>query len=69
METVEQFFARLQRKNNWTDQGKIKAVLKYLKTEEINTVMVLKDMWEDIKSEMPLSLGMKIALEDEMRRM
>lgn len=69
VETVEQFFARLQKKNNWTDQGKIKAVLEYLKTEEIKTVKVFKDMWEDIKSDMPLSLGMKIALEEEMRRM
>ena len=65
---MEQFFARLQKKYNWTDQGRKKAVLEDLRKKEIKTVKALKDLWEDIKSELPLSMGIKIALEVEMKR-
>ena len=68
-ETVEQFFSRLQKKYKWTDQGKMKAVLETLRQQEIKTTDVLKDLWEDVKSELPLSMGMKIALEEEIKRL
>lgn len=68
-ETVEQFFRRLQKKYKWTDQGKMKAVLETLRQQEIKTTDVLKDLWEDVKSELPLSMGMKIALEEEIKRL
>lgn len=68
-ETVEQFFGRLQKKYKWTDQGKMKAVLETLRQEEIKTTKVLKELWEDIKSKLPLSMGMKIGLEEEMKRL
>ena len=68
-ETVEQFFSRLQKKYNWTDQGKMKAVLETLRQEEIKTTEVLKELWEDVKSKLPLSIGMKIGLEEEIKRL
>ena len=68
-ETVEQFFSRLQKKYNWTNQGKIKAVLKALREQEINTTDVLKELWDDVKSKLPLSIGMRIGLEEEMKRL
>lgn len=45
----------------------MKTLKEHLKEEEINTVKVLKEMWEDIKSSLPLSIGMKIVLEEEMQ--
>ena len=45
----------------------MKTLKEHLKKEEINTVKVLKEMWEDIKSSLPLSIGMKIVLEEEMQ--
>ena len=68
-ETVEQFFSRLQKKYKWTDQGKMKAVLETLRQQEINTTKVLKELWEDIKSQLPLSLGMKMGLDEEIKRL
>lgn len=68
-ETVKQFFSRLQKKYNWTDQGKMKAVMETLRQQEINTTKVFKELWEDVKSELPLSIGMKIGLEEEMKRL
>ena len=64
---MEQFFVRLEKKKNWTDQGKKKAVLEDLRKKEINTVKALKELWEDIKLDLPLSTGMRIALEEEMK--
>jgi len=66
---VEQFFSRLQKKYKWTDQGKMKAVLETLRKQEIKTTDVLKELWEDVKSELPLSMGMKIGLEEEIKRL
>ena len=66
-ETVEQFFARLRKKYNWTDQGKMKEVVSELRKNEINTVKVLKDLWEEVKGEIPLSIGMKRCLEVEIQ--
>jgi len=66
---VEQFFSRLQKKYKWTNQGKMKAVLETLRQQEIKTTEVLKELWEDIKSQLPLSLGMKMGLEEEMKRL
>ena len=68
-ETVEELFGRLQRKYKWTDQGKVKAVLESLRQQEIKTTKVLKELWEDVKYELPLSIGMKIGLEEEMKRL
>ena len=68
VETLEQFFARLKKKNNWTDQGKMKAVLSDLRSKEISTVEALKELWEKVKPDLSLSLGMKRSLEEEMKR-
>ena len=64
---MEQFFSRLQYKHHWTDQGSVKAVLEYLRTQEINTVRVLKDMWEEIKTNLPLSMGMMKVMEEDIK--
>lgn len=66
VETLEQFFARLKKKHKWNDQGKVKEVLLILRSNEINTVKVLKDMWEDVKPDLPLSIGMKRCMEEEI---
>ena len=66
---MEQFFNRLQKKYKWTSEGKMKAVLEALRQKEIMTTYVLKDLWEDVKSELPLSMGMKIGMEEEIKRM
>ena len=47
----------------------MKAVLEALRQKEIMTTYVLKDLWEDVKSELPLSMGMKIGMEEEIKRM
>ena len=56
METLEQFFARLKKKYNWTDQGKMRGVLLDLRSKEINTVKALKELWEDVKPELLLEM-------------
>ena len=66
---MEQLFDRLQKKYNWTNQGKTKAVLEALRQQEINTTEVLKELWEVVKSELPLSIGLEIGLEEEMKCM
>ena len=68
-ETVEQFFTRVKKKYNWTDQGKVKAVLEALHQQEIKTVEALKESWEDVKCELPLTIGLKIGLEQEIKRL
>ena len=68
METLEQFFARLKKKYHWTDQGKMKEVMSHLQKEDINTVQALKELWEDLKSELPLSIGMKRCMEEEISK-
>ena len=65
--TVEQFFARLKKKHHWTDQGKTTAVLAELRRNEINTVKALKELWDDVKSELPLSEGMNKIMEEEIK--
>lgn len=65
--TVEQFFARLKKKHHWTDQGKTAAVVTDLRSKEINTVKALKELWDDVKSELPLSTGMKRIMEEEIK--
>lgn len=67
MVTVEQFFARVKTKHHWTDQGKTTAVLEDLRRKEINTVKALKELWDDVKSELPLSAGMKKIMDDEIK--
>lgn len=47
----------------------MKAVLKGLSRKEIHVVKVLKALWEDIKSELQLLIGVKIDLEEELKRM
>ena len=68
VDSVERFFARLMQQHHWTEQGKVNSVLDHLRRQEINTVMVLKEMWEEVKSDLPLSMGMKKVLEQEMGR-
>ena len=65
--TVEQFFSRLKKKHHWTDQGKTSAVVADLRSKEINTVKALKELWDDVKSELPLSTGMKKIMEEEIK--
>ena len=65
--TVEQFFTRLKKKHHWTDQGKTTAVLADLRSKEINTVKALKELWDDVKSELPLSHGMKKVMDEEIK--
>jgi len=45
------------------------AVLDTLRQQEITTVEALKELWEDVKPELPLSTGMNIALEEEIKRL
>ena len=47
----------------------MKAVLETLRQQEIRTTNALKELWEDVKSVLPLSMGMKIALEEEIKRL
>ena len=68
VETLEQFFARLKKKYHWTDQGKMKEIMSHLKKEDINTVKALKELWEDLKSELPLSIGMKRCMDEEISK-
>ena len=66
METLEQFFNRLKKKHHWTDQGKMRRVLLDLRSKEINTVKALKELWEEVKPELPLTIGIRRALEEEL---
>ena len=68
VETLEQFFARLKKKYNWNDQGHVKEVVPHLRSRDINTVRVLKELWKDVKPELPLSIGMKLVMEEEIHK-
>lgn len=68
-ESVEQFIARLEKKYNWTNQGRKKALLEDLRKKDITIVKVLKKLWNEIKSELKLSIGMKIGLEEEIKHL
>ena len=67
METIEQFFARLKITHNWNDQGKVKEVVSDLRSKDINTAKALKELWENVATELPLSVGMKQVLEKEIK--
>ena len=68
METLEQFFARLKKKYHWNDQGRMKEIMSHLRKEDINTIKALKELWEDLKSELPLSIGMTRCMEEEISK-
>lgn len=69
-ETLGQFLTRLKNKYHWTDQGRLGAVMKELnKKRRITTVRTLRAIWDDINSELPLLIGIKITLEKEFKRM
>ena len=69
-ETLGQFLTRLKNKYHWTDQGRLGALMKELnKKRRITTVRILRAIWDDINSELPLSIGIKITLEKEFKRM
>ena len=68
-ETTQHFLARLEKKYSWADKRRKKAVLEDLRRKEINTVKALKELWEDIKSELQLLIGMKIDWEKEMKHL
>ena len=69
-ETLGQFLTRLKNKYHWTDQGRLGALMKELnKKRRITTVRTLRAIWDDINSELPLSIGIKITLEKEFKRM
>ena len=69
-ETLGQFLTRLNNKYQWTDQGRLGALMKELnKKRRITTVRTLRAIWDDINSELPLSIGIKITLEKEFKRM
>ena len=67
METIEQFFARMKIKHNWTEQGKMKEVVSDLRSKDINTAKALKELWKNVATELPLSVGMKRVLEVEIK--
>lgn len=67
METLAHFFARLTEKHHLTDQGTAKTVLAELRKKEINTVKALKELWKEVKADLPLSAGMEKILEQEIR--
>ena len=72
-ETIQQLLDRVGKKHNWTDQGRIKAVLKSLIKKEIRVVEVFKVLWEDIvgrqklQSELQLPMSMRKDLEEELK--
>ena len=70
---MQQFLARVGKKHNWTDQGRIRAFLNSLFKKEIRVVTVLKELWEDIVGKLPselhLSMGMRKDLEEELKCM
>ncbi|XP_022804667.1 uncharacterized protein LOC111341888 isoform X2 [Stylophora pistillata] len=68
-ESLEQFFTRLKNKYHWTDQGRLEALRKELRRRRITTVRTLRAIWDDINSELPLSIGIKKTLEKEFKRM
>ena len=69
-ETLGQFLTRLKNKYHWTDQGRLGALMKELnKKRRITTVRTLRAIWDDINSELPLSIGVKITMEKEFKRM
>ena len=69
-ETLGQFLTRLKNEYHWTDQGRLGALMKELnKKRRITTVRTLRAIWEDINSELSLSIGIKITLEKEFKRM
>lgn len=68
-ETLEQFLTRLKNKYHWTDQGRLEALMKELRKRRITTVRTLREIWDDINSELPLSIGIKKTLEKEFKRM
>ena len=69
-ETLGQFLTRLNNKYQWTDQGRLGALMKELnKKRRITTVRTHRAIWDDINSELPLSIGIKITLEKEFKRM
>lgn len=68
VETIEQFFARLKKKHSWNDERKIEEVLSDLLSKKINTVEVLNELWEEVKSMLPLSIGIERGMAEEMKR-
>lgn len=64
-ETLEQFLTRLKNKY----QGRLEALMKELRKRRITTVRTLREIWDDINSELPLSIGIKKTLEKEFKRM
>ena len=46
----------------------MKDVVSELRKNEINTVSTLKELWEDVKGEIQLSIGMKKCLEVEIQK-
>ena len=65
---MQHFLSRLVKKYNW-NQARKKDVLTNLSRKGIHLVQDLKALWEDIKSELQLTIGMKIGLEIELKRM
>lgn len=72
-ETMQQFLTRVGKKHNWTDQGRIKAILKILMKTEIRIVKVFKALWEDtvgrqkLLSKLQLPIGMRKDLDEELK--
>ena len=70
---MQQFLTRVGKKHNWTDQGKIKAILKILMKTEIRIVKVFKASWEDtvgrqkLLSKLQLPIGMRKDLDEELK--
>ena len=62
-------------KHNWTDVGRMKAVLNNLFKREIRVVKVFKELWEDsvggqkLQTELQLSMAMRKDLQEELKCM
>ena len=69
VETVEQLFARLERENYWTNKERVKNVVSTIHRREVYTVPVLKELWEDIKQDLQLTMGMAVVIDEEIKKM
>ena len=65
-ESIKQLFARLQSKYHW-DSARVAKVVQALEEQEVNTVTVLKDCWEDMKGAVEMSVPMRRMVEKELK--
>jgi hypothetical protein len=59
-------FKRLHSKYGW-DNDRVTAIIEQLEANEINTVGVLKENWEEIKKVVKMTIGIKRGVEDAFK--